>query len=243
MPGYAMHMLSAMYFLNTLHERNPDFEEAIHHNFMLGQILPDLSPWSPTDHQTGYADVRHFRDPGLEISKYSHGIILLSDLNEAKRYLMQQKTSDIETRAYLAGIYFHLCLDNGIYTDYLYPRFRFTGEKVIDLRSGRNYLPNNFVSKKGIGLYNVWDCMTALFGDELLGELDKLPDILPPSGFSQYDDCRSTEYWKNDMEKFANSANFSETAIDIDYSEVHDFLEYFAHEMDGDFGVMGLLSP
>lgn len=243
MPGYSMHLVSAMYFLNTLHERNPDLEEAIHHNFMLGQILPDLSPWSPTDHRTGHIDVRHFRDPDLEISKHSHGIILLSDLAESEMYLMQQKTSDIKTCAYLAGIYFHICLDNSIFTDYFYKKFKFTGEKVIDNRTGRSYLPNDFISKKGIGIYNVWDCMAFLSWGELLEEMAKLPEVLSSSGFSQYDLYRNAENWKKDMEKFANSARFSREAIDIDYFQLHDFLIYFANEMVGNSVMYSFLHP
>lgn len=243
MPGYSMHLLSAMYFLNTLHERNPKIEEAIHHNFMLGQILPDLSPWSPTDHRTGHIDVRHFRDPELEISRTSHGIILLSDIDRAEKYLMHQKTDDIKTCAYLAGISFHLRLDNSIFTDYFYKKFQFTGEKVIDNRTGRSYLPNNFVSKKGIGIYNVWDCMAFLSWGELLEEIAKLPEILPPSGFSQYDDVRTTENWKSDMEKFANSARFSKDTIDIDYFQLHDFLFHFANEMVESSAIHSFLNP
>ncbi len=243
MPGFSMHCVSAMYFLNALRQRNPELEEAIHHNFMLGQILPDLSPWNATDRRTGLIDLRHFRDPDLEISKTSHGIILLSDLSEAKRYLMRQKTTNMETCGYLAGIFFHLHLDNDIFTDYFYKKFRFTGEKVIDNRTGRSYLPNDFISKKGIGIYNVWDCMAFLSWGELLDEMANLPAILPPSGFPQYDSYRTTENWKNDMEKFANSARFSREAIDVDYFQLHDFLLDFASKMMTSDDLFSFLVP
>ncbi len=241
MPGYSMHLISAMSFLNALHEKSPEFEEAIHHNFMLGQILPDLSPWSPTNRESGYLDVRHFRDSELEYSKHSYGIILLSDLSEARKYLMCQKCSDLKTRAYLAGIYFHLCLDTYFFTEYMYTKFGFTDEKVIDLLSGRSYSHKDFISKKGTGVYNIWDCMTALYWDKVSCEVSKLPDILPDSGFLQYDTSRTIQEWKKEMLNFANSANFFSSAIDISYSEVYDYLTSFAKEMENEPVLMDFL--
>lgn len=229
MPGYTMHLIAAKHFLRALSEEEPLLEEKILYNFMMGQIVPDLASGSPVNRNT-----QHFRDPNLNESKYSDGIIIVPDLTVASDYFKDEmsKSKTLKEKAYLIGILFHLWLDYDFFVSYLFPRFTFNGGIVTNKNTGRKYSYEQFISKKGNGIYNAYDCMAFLYGNEVAGIIESLPVQPEPTHIDMYDrHFDVNKNWKEEIKHFATSANFKQSAIDLNYAEIHNFLVESSREL------------
>lgn len=224
-----MHVTMCVIFLfdMTLHctlgKENPALEEEVRYYFMMGQIVPDL-----VRRNTVPVDNQHFRDLVHKESEYSDGIIIVPNLIHASKYFEHeiQKRYILEQRAYISGILFHLWLDYEFFADFLFPKFTFKDGTVTDKTTGRTYSYEQFISKKGNGIYNAYDCMHALYGNEIATDIEDLPIQPERTGLIQYDRYFDVnKNWKAEIERFASNANFTKSAIDLDYEELYAFID------------------
>jgi len=225
MPCSVAHLNAANMFWKELGTVSEEIAPQVQYYFMMGQIVPDLVSWTATSKK--HTDLRHFRNPNLWGSRFSDGCIIVPDLQFANKYFREKikKRKTLEEKAYLAGINFHIWLDEVFFTKFLYKIFYFRSGNVFsqDYPTFRRTTAE-FTSKGPNGIYNAYDCFSALFIGRVKGILDSLPVKLPKTNLAQYDNGQSDRDWKADIYKFAASANFSETAIPMDYDDMFWFI-------------------
>ncbi|MBR3180879.1 zinc dependent phospholipase C family protein [Candidatus Saccharibacteria bacterium] len=173
MPGFICHLACA----NTVWKERKDLDYT---KFVLGNITPDLAK----DKQKS-----HFRVPN------GNGWYIPNIL-EVEKTLLKPDSSFL-------GMYCHLFLDYFFISNYLSRRYRFHPESNIveNLETGEIWDGNVFLSPKGLyGSYS--DTNQALLDDGFLpDEVFKLPDSIPKTNLSIFDD-RNDSNWLEDTKKY-----------------------------------------
>lgn len=166
--------------------------------FWSGNQIPDLATKKTKSHYSKSASREGFYVP---------------DLEAAKRELF------VPGDSVKLGMFSHLYLDTEFIEGFLIPEFIWDDEnmQVINPRNNKKWDVKTFFSHDGMyGSYTEINQLILENGDVTMEELNSIPEILPDSGITVFDERRE-KTWKKELEGYlAQKKNYTGDIFDYD---------------------------
>jgi len=173
-------------------------------NFMCGNLIPDEATNKHFSHYHVPYGITGFFVPALE---------------KAQKEIFRHKSP------LTLGMYCHLYLDHQFITNFLIPEFIWDYDKmqVTNPRNNKTWSFNDFFSKNGFySAYSELNYLLIENGNVDMNMVDKLPSILPRTGFPTFD-TRRTKTWREELDEHL-SEEVEYTGDILDYDRVMSFL-------------------
>lgn len=157
-----------------------------HPDFLAGNLIPDLATDKKASHYRISASVDGFVVP---------------DMEKVKNDLFFPDTP------VKFGCFCHLWLDYHFIEELLIPSFIWdaNNNKVINPRNQKTWDPAVFFSQDGLyGAYTEMNQLMIRSGHVPLVKMDKLPDLLPPTGLTVFD-TRKKVTWREELNAYLST--------------------------------------
>lgn len=194
--------------------------------FLEGNLIPDLSLESKEKtHFQVKSSVDGFYVPDLKqvqvkLFPQTINVVLKDNFNSEQSNLYY---------SLILGMYCHLYLDYFFITGYLIPEFIWEEEKdiVINPRNNKVWTVNDFFSSKGMyGSYTEINQLMLRDNHIPLEIIEEIPEILPNTGITIYDNRRE-KTWKKELQEYMDEKK-EYTGDVLDYDRLWNCIENIA---------------